>query len=62
MADKSNSNKQQRRSAERKRHHARNRKPWGRYVTATLVIAVALLVAGVLIFRHFSQDPVGIRR
>ena len=57
MADKSNSNKQQRRSAERKRHHARNRKPWGRYVTATLVIAVALLVAGVLIFRHFSQEP-----
>jgi poly-gamma-glutamate synthesis protein (capsule biosynthesis protein) len=57
MADKSNSNKQQRRSAERKRHHARHRKPWGRYVTATLVIAVALLVAGVLIFRHFSQEP-----
>ena len=57
MAYESNSNKQRRREAERRRRHGRSARPWGRYLTVALVAAVALLVTGVLIFRGLSRDP-----
>ena len=57
MAYESDFDKQQRRSAERRQHHKRNRRPWGRYMMVALVAAVALLVAGILLFRGLSEEP-----
>ena len=57
MAYESDFDKQQRRDAERRQHHKRNRRPWGRYVTVALVAAVAVLVAGILLFRALSEEP-----
>ena len=57
MADISNSHKQQRRQAERKRKKSRRYVNLRRILGLTAVTLVVLLVAGVLLFRELSQQP-----